>query len=152
MPWLALPFGDGRKGSLQRRFKIRGIPAVVAIGPNGQTISTQVRQQIQAHGADSFPFTDEHVKKLDEKIEEMAKGWPEKVKHELHPDHELKLRRCTGFGCDGCKEMGHGWSYQCKECDFDLHPKCALKKNDDHHEEGKGKEGYICDGDVCRKA
>lgn len=147
MPWLALPFGDDRKALLQRRFKIRGIPAVVAIGPNGQTISTQVRQLIQAHGADAYPFTEEHVKQLKEKLEEMAKSWPEKVKHELHTDHLLMLTRRTGYICDGCQEMGHGWSYLCKDCNFDLHPKCALKEKD----KAEVKEGYVCDGDVCRK-
>lgn len=74
MPWLALPFGDERKALLQRRFKIKGIPAVVAIGPNGRTVSTQARQLIQAHGADAYPFTGERVKQLEEQLEEMAEG------------------------------------------------------------------------------
>lgn len=155
MPWLALPYGDERKANLQRLFKIRGIPAVVAISPSGKTLSTQVRQLIQAHGADAFPFTEEHAKKLEEQLDEMAKGWPEKLlKHELHPEHELTLVRRTGYGCDGCKEMGHGWSYLCKICDFDLHPNCALnlKKKAEEQQPAQTKEGYICDGDVCRKA
>lgn len=160
MPWLALPFGDERKALLQRRFKIKGIPAVVAIGPNGRTASTQARQLIQVHGADAYPFTDERVKQLEEQLEEMAKGWPEKLKHKLHIEHELSLTRRTAYVCDGCQEKGRAWSYLCNQCDFDLHPKCALKKEEskadqDSHpdgEPGKAKEGYVCDGDECRKA
>lgn len=107
MPWLALPFGDERKAFLQRKFKVRGIPAVVAIGPSGKTLSTQARQLLQAHGADAYPFTEEHLEKLDEMLEDMAKGWPEKVKHELHAAHELiKARRNGGYVCDACKEIG----------------------------------------------
>ncbi|KAI7997055.1 putative nucleoredoxin 1-1 [Camellia lanceoleosa] len=108
MPWLALPLGDERKAFLQRRFKIRGIPAVVAIGPSGRTLTAEARPLLQAHGTDAYPFTEEHLKKLDEQMEEMAKG-----------------------------EMGHGWSFYCKVCDFDLHPKCALMK-DDPKENGEG--------------
>lgn len=143
MPWLALPFGDERKPLLQRRFKIKGIPAVVAIGPGGKTSSTQARQYIQMHGAQAYPFTEEHLKRLEEELEEKAKGWPEKIKHEAHPEHELIKTRKMGYGCDLCREMGHGWSFCCKKCDFDLHPKCALQEEE--------KEGWVCKGDVCRK-
>ncbi|CAK9163494.1 unnamed protein product [Ilex paraguariensis] len=162
MPWLALPFGDERKESLERRFQIRGIPAVIAIGPGGRTVTTKARALIQTHGAEAYPFTEENMKQLEEKIEEMARGWPEKVKHELHPEHDLLRIRRDMFICNGCKEMGDGWSFYCRACDFDLHPKCALKKdeetreddkeNGDHGGVGKAKEGVICNGDVCRKA
>lgn len=151
MPWLALPFGDERNAILQRKFKVKGIPAAIAIGPSGRTVTNEARKHLTAHGADAYPFTEEHLKKLEEKLEEIAKGWPEKVKHELHVEHELVRTKHSGYGCNGCEKMGHGWSFYCKQCDFDLHPKCALKK-DENDEAGKGKEGWICDGDVCRKA
>ena len=153
MPWLALPFGDERKSSLSRKFKVRGIPCLVAIGPDGKTITTETRQLVAAHGADAFPFTEDHIKNLKEKIDEMAKGWPEKVKHELH-EHELVKTRREGYYCDGCNNPGQSWSFNCKECDFDLDPKCALKNEEKpKDDEGKveAKEGYICEGDVCRK-
>ncbi|CAA2979416.1 probable nucleoredoxin 1, partial [Olea europaea subsp. europaea] len=35
MPWLAIPFGDKRKGSLSRLLKIQGIPALVVVGSTG---------------------------------------------------------------------------------------------------------------------
>ena len=152
MPWLAIPLGDPRKTLLQRKFKIQAIPALVAISPSGQTLSTQARQLIQAHGANAYPFTEEHLKQLEEKLEEEAKGWPEKVKSILHAEHELTRVLHHDYIC-WCREPGSGWSFYCKDCDFDLHPRCALgntggTKDDDPP---KATEDYICDGDVCRK-
>ncbi|GAV61029.1 C1_3 domain-containing protein/Thioredoxin_8 domain-containing protein [Cephalotus follicularis] len=148
MPWLSLPFGDERKTFLTRKFKIKSIPTAIAIGPSGRTLSKEARQLIMSHGADAYPFTEEHLKHLEQKLEEEAKGWPDKVKHELHVEHELILtQRRNAFICNGCRVMGHGWSFYCKHCDFDLHPKCALKEYT-----GKEKQGLVCDGDVCRKA
>lgn len=66
-------------------------------------------------------------------------------------EHEHKLVRRTRYGCDGCKEMGHEWSYLCKIWDLDLHPSCGLK-NAQKEQFAQTKEGYICDGVVCRKA
>jgi nucleoredoxin len=155
MPWLALPFGDKRKESLSRIFKVRGIPMLVALGPTGQTVTTAARDLVMSHGADAYPFTQERLKEIEQGYEEMAKGWPEKVKHDLHIEHELELARCQIYACDGCDESGKVWSYKCEECDFDLHPKCALGEDanmEDSKEEGTTKEGWICDGDVCYKA
>ncbi|KAJ0016926.1 hypothetical protein Pint_09664 [Pistacia integerrima] len=156
MPWLALPFGDPRKASLSRKFKVYGIPMLVALGPTGRTVTKEARNLISVHGADAYPFTEEHLKNIEAKYEEMAKGWPEKVKHALH-EHELVRTRRTIYNCDGCDEEGHMWSFYCEECDFDLHPKCALEedketKDDDAKEEKPSKEGWICDGDVCPRA
>eukprot|EP00258_Populus_trichocarpa_P008694 XP_002314536.3 probable nucleoredoxin 1 [Populus trichocarpa] len=74
MPWLALPFGDERKQILSRKFKIQGIPAAVAIGPSGRTITKEARMHLTAYGADAFPFTEEHLKQMEEELEEKAKG------------------------------------------------------------------------------
>lgn len=157
MPWLALPFGDPRKASLSRTFKVYGIPMVVAIGPSGRTVTKDARDLIMMHGADAYPFTEERVKEIEAKIDEMAKGWPEKVKHALHEQHELVLSRGGAYICDGCEEEGNIWSYLCEGCDFSLHPKCALEevkgaKDDDSKGEEDPKEGWVCDGDVCKKA
>ncbi|GKV22888.1 hypothetical protein SLEP1_g32703 [Rubroshorea leprosula] len=85
----------------------------------------------------------------------MAKGWPEKVKHPLHEEHELILTRRRFFNCDGCEKEGRVWSYYCKECDFDLHPNCALKQDEgadgDAKEEAKPNEGLVCEGGVCKR-
>ncbi|XP_078444914.1 DC1 domain-containing protein [Wolffia australiana] len=57
MPWLALPFGDPRKKFLDRRFKIDGIPSLIAIGPSGRTVTTEARDMIEMRGAAAYPFT-----------------------------------------------------------------------------------------------
>ncbi|XP_058194947.1 probable nucleoredoxin 1 [Rhododendron vialii] len=159
MPWLAIPFEDDRKEYLDRIFKVQGIPMLVAIGPTGRTVTTEARAVVMSHGSDAYPFTEARLKEIEAENEEMAKGWPKKVKHELH-EHELELIHRPEYGCDGCKEGGTVWLFYCEECDFDLHPKCALEENkgtkgdreDDMEEGTKTKEGYVCDGEVCRKA
>ncbi|KAF5449897.1 hypothetical protein F2P56_030298 [Juglans regia] len=97
MPWLALPFGDPRKASLSRMFKVYGIPMVIAIGPSGRTVTKDARDLIMMHGADAYPFTDERVKEIE--------------------DDEVKG-----------------------------------PKDDDSKGEENHKEGWVCDGDVCKKA
>ncbi|XP_073295181.1 probable nucleoredoxin 1 [Primulina huaijiensis] len=163
MPWLAIPFGDKRKESLSRLFKVRGIPMLVAIGPTGKTITTNARELIMCHGAEAYPFTEERLKKIEEGHEKMAEGWPKKLKSSLHED-ELVLTKRPFFNCDSCNKEGLIWSYYCEDCDFDLHPRCAF--DSDHEKKGKtvevepensdveekkGGEGWICDGDQCSK-
>ncbi|KAH0852217.1 hypothetical protein HID58_094155, partial [Brassica napus] len=159
MPWLALPFGDPRKTSLARTFKVGGIPMLAALGPTGKTVTKEARDLVGAHGADAYPFTEERVKEIEAKYTEMAKEWPEKVKHALHEEHELELTRVPVYICDKCDEEGQIWSYHCDECDFDLHAKCALKEDaningDDAVKEGGGEpqDGWVCDGNVCTKS
>ncbi|XP_048132428.1 probable nucleoredoxin 1 [Rhodamnia argentea] len=167
MPWLALPLGDERKKFLNRKFKVRGIPTLVAIGPTGRMVTTKARDLIMEHGADAYPFTAEHLKKFEEQFKESIKGWPEKLKHPLHEEHELVPAQRRKYNCDGCNEAGEAWSYYCQECDFDLHPKCAVgeekgAKNEldeegeaageEAKEGGDAKEGWVCDGEVCHKA
>lgn len=156
MPWLALPFGDSRKASLSRRFKVQGIPMLVAISPSGQTVTKEARQLIMLHGADAYPFTEERLAEIQAEFEEMAKGWPQKLKTALHEEHELVLARRSNFICDGCNEPGAGWSFYCEDCDFDLHPNCALEEGKetktDAKQEEVPKEGWVCDGEVCKKA
>ncbi|KAJ1408966.1 Thioredoxin-like fold [Sesbania bispinosa] len=154
MPWLALPYGDSRKAILSRKFKVSGIPMLVAIGSSGRTVTKEARDLVSLYGADAYPFTEERIKEIEAENEETAKGWPEKVIHETHK-HELTLTRRRVYYCDGCEDQGHIWSYYCEECDFDLHPKCALEdkgSKDDAKEEEKSKDGWVCDGEVCSKA
>ncbi|KAL4180703.1 hypothetical protein AMTRI_Chr12g233980 [Amborella trichopoda] len=174
MPWLALPFGDKAKEKLSRTFKIRGIPSLVALDKKGRLVTNDARNLIMRHGSKAFPFTEERLKEVEQELEEMAKGWPKELKLEVHSQHPLMLISQRWYTCDGCNEGGNGWSYYCKECDYDLHPKCALKEKDKivdsvdevemekTEEEGKiidgaeGEnghgEGWVCDGEACRKA
>ncbi|TKY58652.1 nucleoredoxin 1 [Spatholobus suberectus] len=144
MPWLALPFGDSRKKFLSRKFKVSGIPMLVAIGSSGQTVTKEARDLVSLYGADAYPFTEERIQEIEAEQEETVKGWPEKVTHEKH-EHELVLTHRRVYCCDGCEKEGHIWSYYCGDCDFDLHPKCALEdkgsKDDDAKEEEKSKDG-----------
>ena len=156
MPWLALPFGDKRKSSLSRKFKVQGIPSLIAIGPTGRTVTTDARNLVMIHGGEAYPFTEERIKEIEAKYEEMAKGWPEKLKHDLHEEHELVLTKRRSYVCDGCEEQGYVWSFYCGECDFDLHPKCALEedkgsKEAEMEKASPGEEEWKCDGGVCRK-
>lgn len=158
MPWLAIPFGDQRTAYLSRLFKVFGILKLVAIGPDGKTITTEARELIMVHGARAYPFTNERLKELEFELQEMTKGWPEKVKHALHEEHELLLTRRNIYRCDGCEEDGQIWSFNCEECNFDLHPKCALAEENgiyDYHnlrDHKTSNAGWICNDHVCVKA
>ncbi|XP_042500952.1 probable nucleoredoxin 1 isoform X2 [Macadamia integrifolia] len=129
MPWLALPFSDERNKFLSRKFKISGIPIAIAIGSTGKIVTEDAIELLMVHAADAYPFTKERLKECMAKLEELTKEWPKKVKHVLHEEHELVLTQCPIYNCDGCGDEGHGWSFQCKECNYDLHPKCALEED-----------------------
>ncbi|KAL2903289.1 putative nucleoredoxin 1 [Bienertia sinuspersici] len=156
MPWLAIPFGDHRKTYLCRLFKVFGIPKLVAVGPNGKTVTTEARELVMVHGGKAYPFTNERLKEVESELEEMTKGWPEKVGHPLHQQHELLLSRRNAYRCADCEGDGQMWSFNCEECGFDLHPKCALALengindlNLKDHETSNG--GWICNDHVCVK-
>ncbi len=54
MPWLAMPFGDAKGQALMQRYGIRGIPSLVIIDGEGNTITTQGRGAIASRGAKAF--------------------------------------------------------------------------------------------------
>ena len=145
MPWLALPFGDKRKRSLERKFKVQALPAVIAIGSSGKTVNWDAQWTILVHGPDAYPFTEEHLEKA-------IPNWlPKKLKHELHSQHQLVPTIREGFRCDGCDGVGHGWSFYCDQCDFDLHLRCALANDEEGKDNQKeNQEGLVCECDVCR--
>lgn len=157
MPWLALLFEDSRKSPLKNTLKIKSIPSLVVIGPDGKTVSKDGKKLLLTYGADAFPFTNERIEELkrssrqsDINLKELAtKGQakaaadslafdlidkfvsmiPDKLQHELHEEHELVLTRLDcgeGYSCYECELLCERWSYHCNECDFDLHPLCAL--------------------------
>lgn len=130
MPWLALPFDDERRSFLSRRFNIVGIPVAIAISPSGCTVNTQVRQLLETHGEGAYPFTEDHIKKLQKQLDKNTTGWPKKGGDKIHEEHELALIHQQVYLCSGCKEMGYGWAFFCKHCDYGLHPKCAPKQEE----------------------
>ncbi|CAL9053930.1 unnamed protein product, partial [Musa banksii] len=147
MPWLSLPFGDERKKSLKRTFQADIIyPSLVAIGPTGRTSTRNAMHSLATHGADAYPFSEERIKELDQKIDEMAKGWPEKRKHEQHKHGKLEWSCLHGlYMCRDCHKIGSGWCYLCSMCSFGFHPKCAPKE--EKKEEEEHDEGSECDGE-----
>uniref|UniRef100_A0A0D6QVY9 protein-disulfide reductase n=1 Tax=Araucaria cunninghamii TaxID=56994 RepID=A0A0D6QVY9_ARACU len=161
MPWLALPFGDKVKKDLGHYFQINGIPTLIIIGPDGKTVTTDGRNIVSVYGAKAYPFTDARLADLQKEIEEQVEKWPKEVNHGLH-DHSLSLTQRQPYNCDACDEEGSHWSFYCKECDFDLHPDCALKEQesemnekqeqaDDSSNNENKTGGIVCDGEVCRR-
>eukprot|EP01018_Ginkgo_biloba_P027556 Gb_30883 [translate_table: standard] len=163
MPWLALPLEDKTQKDLRRIFRVKGIPTLIVIGPDGKTVTNDAVSIVSIHGAKAYPFTDAQLVKLQEEIEELAKNSPKEMKHSLH-GHSLALTQKQDYNCDACDEEGIAWSYYCEDCDFDLHLACALKDehcvgSDEKQQEleaapsQKSKpSGVICEGDVCYRA
>lgn len=163
MPWLAYPFGDKTKKDLSKLFRVRGIPSLIVIGPDGKIVTENARTLLSTHGAKAYPFTDAHIESLEKEMEELVEKSPKEIKNSQH-EHSLVLTQRRVFGCDGCNEAGTAWSYCCKDCDYDLHLSCALKDQQDLANQDKAQDteapmdenckpvGVICNGDVCYKA
>lgn len=58
MPWLALPFEDrDRKNALSKKFKVKGIPALVILSKDGSVITTDGRSEVMADPeGERFPW------------------------------------------------------------------------------------------------
>lgn len=90
---------------------------------------------------------------------------PQLITHPSHPSHTLSLLPTPiypggVFSCDGCGYRGHGFSYHCNSCDFDLHMLCASKPLTIFHQSHSHQlhltfdspyhtKGFSCD--ICRK-
>ncbi|KAK4377043.1 hypothetical protein RND71_003339 [Anisodus tanguticus] len=68
MSWMDFPFGDERKASLSRLFKVQAILTLVSIWPSGKTITIGARNLMLSHGAKAFPFTEERMKEIEAEI------------------------------------------------------------------------------------
>jgi nucleoredoxin len=56
MPWLALPFAErSQKEALSRKFKVQGIPTLVVLDGQGNTITTGARGKVQ-EDPEGFPW------------------------------------------------------------------------------------------------
>jgi len=59
MPWLALPFSDrDAKGALSKKYKVKGIPSLVVLGPDGNVVTTNGRQKVMENFemCEGFPW------------------------------------------------------------------------------------------------
>ncbi|XP_047945047.1 uncharacterized protein LOC125191685 [Salvia hispanica] len=55
---------------------------------------------------------------------------PRRLRHRCHPAHPLSLLPSPPyadgeFTCDACGRSGHGFTYHCGACEFDIHVECA---------------------------
>jgi len=91
MPWKALPFGSELANSLAQSFQIKGIPSLILLDPEGNTLSTQGRELIQRLGAKGFPYgakikEEELKKKKEDKAKEQALLAPKQAALGKEPD------------------------------------------------------------------
>lgn len=137
MPWLALPYGDETVKLLLRYFNVQGIPSLIIIGPDGKTVSKEGRNLINLHLDMAYPFTEDQLLRIQERIDEEAKNYPKSFYHNGHR-HELNLVSASSGGgpfiCCECDEQGSGWAYQCIECGYEIHLKCVQEVDEDERE------------------
>ncbi|URE13695.1 Nucleoredoxin [Musa troglodytarum] len=65
MPWLAVPVGDERIGSLENTLEVGYVNTMVVIGPTGQTITNNAATSLERYGADAYPFSGERIKEVE---------------------------------------------------------------------------------------
>ncbi|PIA43982.1 hypothetical protein AQUCO_01800209v1 [Aquilegia coerulea] len=153
MTWLAIPYQDKARQDLSRIFDIKGIPALVIIGPDGKTLSTNGRAMITSYGAKAFPFTASRATEVEAALKMEGDALPQQVKDPKH-GHLLKLDMAKAYVCDSCRRQGRFWVYTCDQCDFDLHPECIEEKemwlqksNTEKKEDGNGLVAVAIDKD-----
>lgn len=69
MPWLALPFNEKvciTAEKLTLYFDIRKLPALVIIGPDGETLIPNAVELIRENGSRAYPFTPQRLTQLAE--------------------------------------------------------------------------------------
>ncbi|XP_028781291.1 probable nucleoredoxin 3 isoform X2 [Neltuma alba] len=127
MPWLAIPYEDRTRHDLCRIFDIKGIPALVLIGPDGKVISMNGKFMVCTYGAEAFPFTESRLRDIEAALRKEGEALPQEVEDVKH-EHMLKLDMAKAYVCDFCKKQGRFWAFSCDLCDYDLHPSCVEKK------------------------
>ena len=130
MPWPAIPYEDRTRHDLCRIFEIKGIPALVLIGPDGKVISMNGKFMVSSYGAEAFPFTEARISDLEVALRKEGEALPQQVEDVKH-EHVLKLDMAKAYVCDSCKRKGKFWAFSCDVCDYDLHPSCVEKVNID---------------------
>ncbi|KAI9098021.1 hypothetical protein K1719_025792 [Acacia pycnantha] len=126
MPWLAVPYMDRTRHDVCRIFDIKGIPALVLIGPEGKVVSMNGKFVVSSYGAEAFPFTDARIRDLEAALRKEGEALPQEVEDVKH-EHVLKLDMAKAYVCDFCRKQGKFWAFSCYVCDYDLHPICVEK-------------------------
>ncbi|OMO91083.1 hypothetical protein COLO4_18649 [Corchorus olitorius] len=96
MPWLALPFEDRTRQDLCRIFKIKAIPELVLIGPDGKTINTNGKSIISLYGAKGFPFTQSRITEVETTLKKEGDALPQQI-HDKKHQHVLKLDMAKAY-------------------------------------------------------
>ncbi|KAL6843737.1 hypothetical protein ACP4OV_026308 [Aristida adscensionis] len=128
MPWHAVPYSDKTRQELTRIFSIKGIPALLILGPDGKVLKTDGRTTISTYGAMAFPFTESRVSEVEEILRKEGDRLPRQLNDPRHK-HELELDMAKDYVCDECQKQGRFWVFSCKRCNFDLHPSCAGERS-----------------------
>ncbi|XP_065627347.1 probable nucleoredoxin 1-2 [Quercus suber] len=126
-PGLIVPFGDERIKSLSRKFKFYGNTMFVVLGPTGRTLRKEDAWDIlTTHGVEAFPFTDDHLRDIEARFVQIAKGWP---KEELHIEYcgavtrtyDIVPTRTGSYKCSMrrlCKVWPNGYKTTTEKDDF----------------------------------
>merc|ERR1719183_2045745 len=65
MPWLALPFGTDKKASLDKKFKVQGIPTVILLDADGNVLNKDGREAISNDPTgEDFPWRQKTLAEL----------------------------------------------------------------------------------------
>lgn len=67
MPWVALPRGDSRKDELSKRYGVQGIPTLVFVDKQGETITEDGRAGVEGD-PEGFPWPPKPVEKLSQAL------------------------------------------------------------------------------------
>jgi nucleoredoxin len=127
MPWKLLKYDEQSiRDRLSTFYEIRGIPTLVLVDEEGVLLTRDGRSAIISVSFDKLKSFE--ADKLAAEQAETAKiaSLPESIVHSCHP-HPLAKTSGRHFGCDVCHGGGQGWSFYCKQCDFDAHPKCVFE-------------------------
>ncbi|KAJ4982157.1 hypothetical protein NE237_032994 [Protea cynaroides] len=74
LPWLSFPFSDSEKrDDLDELFKVRGLPHLAILDPNGNVLYNDGIDIIDKYGIEGYPFTQERILELQEQEEEAKK-------------------------------------------------------------------------------
>jgi len=55
MPWKSLPYTDRlRKNAISEKFNVKGIPTLIVLGPDGEVVSSEARNEVAKSNAKAF--------------------------------------------------------------------------------------------------
>jgi len=106
MPWLALPYKDReQKEALSKKYKVQGIPTLVVLDNNGNTITTGGRGKV-ASDPDGFPWQPKTLFQILESGDgNVLNGKSEKVGFNSLKDHTALGLYFSAHWCPPCRDF-----------------------------------------------